>query len=150
MPQGSVLSIFLHQSGKGGPLTPVEEAEAVAGAGLVGDGYFRAGDPDQEVTFIESEAIEAIDQEEGLRLAPADARRNVLTRGVALNHLVNREFTVGGVRLKGVRLCEPCSHLQKLTQPGILKALLHRGGLRARVVTGGVLRVGDAIEYGSE
>lgn len=71
-----------------------------------------------------------------------------MTRGVALNHLVGREFTIGDVTLRGVRPCEPCGHLERLTRPGVLKGLIHRGGLRAVVVSGGVIRVGDAIVAG--
>ena len=81
-----------------------------------------------------------------MQIAPGDARRNVVTRGVALNHLVGREFRVGGVRLRGVRLCEPCSHLEGLTRPGVLDGLVHRGGLRAQILTEGEIRVGDPIE----
>ncbi len=80
-----------------------------------------------------------------ITLAPNDARRNLLTRGVPLNHLVGKTFTVGTVVLRGIRLCEPCGHLEKLTCKGVEKGLAHRGGLRAQVVSGGVLEVGAAI-----
>jgi len=73
------------------------------------------------------------------------ARRNVVTRGVPLNHLVGREFQIGAVRLRGTRLCEPCAYLEGLTLPGVLAGLIHRGGLRAEIVTGGTIRVEDAI-----
>ena len=80
-----------------------------------------------------------------ITLEPAQARRNLVTRGVPLNHLIGREFAVGDVVLRGLRLCEPCGHLEKLTIKGIEKSLRHRGGLRAQVVQGGVLRSGDTI-----
>src|SRR2546425_745966 len=78
-----------------------------------------------------------------LAIAPGEARRNVVTRGAPLNHLVGREFLVGGVRLRGIRLCEPCSHLEGLTRRGVLAGLIHRGGLRAQILVGGGIRVGD-------
>ena len=100
----------------------------------------------REVTLIEDEALEALFDEAGLELAPGASRRNIVTRGVPLNHLVNREFCVGAVRLRGMRLCEPCLHLEHLTQmTGARRALVHRGGLRAEIVTEGVIRAGDAV-----
>ncbi|HZD93607.1 MAG TPA: MOSC domain-containing protein, partial [Candidatus Sulfotelmatobacter sp.] len=71
--------------------------------------------------------------------------RNLLTCGMALNHLVGREFQIGDVRLRGLRLCEPCGHLQKLTGKDVLKALCHRGGLRAEILSGGMIKVGEMI-----
>ena len=125
------------------------EAEAVAGRGLAGDRYFESekpNDPEREITLIESEAVEAVNRDENLVLEASETRRNLLTRGVALNHLVGREFRVGSVLLRGVELCEPCSRLEKLTRPRMMKALLHRGGLRASILEGGTLREGDRIE----
>lgn len=125
---------------------------AVAGKGLKGDRYCEnlgtySNNPGsgREVTLIESEAIEALRREYYIEIDAALARRNIVTRGVALNHLVEREFAVGAVILRGTRLCDPCVHLEKLTRPGTMRGLIHRGGLRAEIVTGGVIRVGDAI-----
>ncbi|MBY0527165.1 MAG: MOSC domain-containing protein [Gemmataceae bacterium] len=147
MSQGELLAI--HMTGrKRGSLESVTEVEAVAGSGLRGDRYFRQegiGKPEQEVTLIESEALEAVAREHGITLAAAQSRRNLLTRGVSLNALVGQEFSVGDVRLRGIELCEPCGHLEKLTVGGIKKALRGRGGLRAQVVRGGVLRIGDIV-----
>lgn len=130
----------------------VAEVEAVAGKGLIGDRYgkqegtfSKPGEPDREVTLIEAEALEALKAECDISLPPAQARRNLVTRGVPLNHLVGRHFKVGAVVLAGIRLCEPCKHLEGLTVTGVLKGLIHRGGLRARIVQGGVLRAGDTI-----
>src|SRR2546428_13236782 len=81
----------------------------------------------------------------GIKLPPADSRRNLATGGVPLSHLVDREFWVGAVGMQGTRLCEPCKHLEDLTQPGVLAALVHRGGLRARILTEGTIRVGDIV-----
>jgi MOSC domain-containing protein YiiM len=98
------------------------------------------------VTLIESEALDALRREYDITLEHRQARRNLVTQGVPLNHLVGRQFTVGSVLLRGIRLCEPCGHLEKLTVKGLLKGLSHRGGLRAQVVLGGVLRAGDVIK----
>jgi MOSC domain-containing protein YiiM len=145
--QGQLLAIYIGET-KRADLQRVELVEAVAGRGLVGDRFFRregAGKPEQEVTLIESEALAALGREDGIELEPARSRRNLLTRGVPLNHLVGREFSVGEVRLRGVELCEPCGHLEMLTVAGIKKGLCHRGGLRAQVLQGGTLRTGDVI-----
>jgi MOSC domain-containing protein YiiM len=95
--------------------------------------------------LIELESLEAVAREEGLQLAAGDSRRNIVTQGVPLNHLVGREFRVGQVTLRGVRLCEPCQHLAGLTQARVLPALIHRGGLRAEIINEGDIRVGDII-----
>ncbi len=126
-------------------LVSVAQARVVAGRGLEGDRYFgKADKPDAEVTLVEAEALEAVG------LAHGASRRNLVTRGVRLNDLAGREFTVGEVRLLGHGLCEPCRHLEKLAgRADLVQALLHRGGLRAQVIAGGTLRAGDAI-YGAD
>jgi MOSC domain-containing protein YiiM len=146
MPRSSVEAIYLHGP-KGAAMNRVDEANARAGLGLEGDRYFRpAGNAaDREITLIEAEAIEALNRDEMIPFEVAESRRNVVTRGVALNHLIGREFTVGEARLQGIRLCEPCDHLQKITRPGVMEGLLHRGGLRARIVRDGPIRVGDPV-----
>ena len=101
--------------------------------------------PDHDLTLIEAEAIEALRRDYQVELAAGDARRNIVTRNVPLNHLVGREFAIGEVRIRGIRLCEPCDHLQKLTGKPLLKGLLHRGGLRAQILTQGKISVGDKI-----
>jgi MOSC domain-containing protein YiiM len=149
--EGQLIGIFIAQR-KGTELQPIERVEAVAGRGLVGDRYFlkegtfSAKDgPDREVTLIEMEALEGLAREYEITLPPAQARRNLLTRGVPLNHLVGKTFTIGDVTVRGIRLCEPCGHLEKLTVKGVEKGLIHRGGLRAQVVRGGVLETGAAV-----
>lgn len=149
--QGDVVSI--HVTAKAGmPMESLQQVEAIAGRGLEGDRYFEgtghwSSSPgvSREVTLIEIEAIESLAREKSIQITPGAARRNVVTRGVPLNHLVGREFQVGGVRLRGTRLCEPCQYLESLTTKGLLSALVHRGGLRADIVSGGTLRVGDVI-----
>jgi hypothetical protein len=130
----------------------VESVEAVAGQGLRGDRYFTESGSfsdgksnGRDLTLIEAEAIEAVEREADIDLDFADHRRNVTTRGVALNHLVGERFRVGEVVCEGITLCEPCSHLQSLTEGGVLEALIHRGGLRADIVDGGTIRAGDEI-----
>jgi len=157
--QGTLESIFIGST-KGAPMQQVEFVQAVAGEGLEGDRY-RSGNGtfseasakpgnkhyprDRQVTLIEAEAIEAAARDCEVKIEAAQSRRNLLVRGVPLNHLVEREFTVGEVRLRGLRLCEPCGHLEKLTVPGVQKALTHRCGLRAEILSTGTLRAGDQV-----
>lgn len=147
---GTVDSVHIASAAKA-PMQAVNQVAAIPGAGLQGDRYFsKQGtfykpEPDFELTLIEWEAIEAIKREYNVDLGAGEARRNVVTRGVPLNHLVGREFTVGGVKVRGIRLCEPCSHLEGLTGLPVIKALRHRGGLRAQILTQGVIRVGDSV-----
>jgi MOSC domain-containing protein YiiM len=131
----------------------VAQVAAIPGQGLEGDRYalkrgtFYKPEPDYELTLIEAEAIEAIKRDYQIDLPAGDARRNIVTRNLPLNHLVGREFTIGDVRIRGLRLCEPCDHLQKLTGKPVIKGLLHRGGLRAQILTSGTIRVGDTIDF---
>jgi hypothetical protein len=125
--------------------------ELHAGRGIVGDRYFNgigtfsaSEKHGQELTLIEGEVLDAL-RDEGLDLTPADARRNIVTRGIDLNALVGQEFHIGTARCIGRRLCEPCSHLQRLTGTALLRPMVHRGGLRADILTSGVVHVGDAI-----
>lgn len=152
MSQGQVVSIHITSVAEGS-MRGLPEVNAKAGVGLEGDRYAtRTGSfsekpkPGRQVTLIEAEAIEALERELGMVLQPGETRRNLVTRGVALNHLVGREFNVGGVRLRGYELCEPCSTLARVTgKPQILPGLVHRGGLRAEILEGGVIRVGDSV-----
>jgi MOSC domain-containing protein YiiM len=120
--------------------TAVETVEVTA-EGVVGDRYSQSRD----LTLIEAEALEGLREEAGIELSAAESRRQVLTRGIRLNDLVGEHFTVGGVECVGQEWCEPCNHLQGLTKPGVLRGLVHRGGLRADIVSGGRIAVGDAV-----
>ncbi len=147
MSSPAVVAVFLH-SKKAGPMTSVEEVRAESGRGLEGDTYFREDgglNPEQEITLVEIEAIEAFREETGLPFGIDETRRNVVTRGVGLNGLVGKEFRVGEATLRGVEPCHPCQHLERLTRPGVLKGFADRGGLRARIVSGGTIRVGDPV-----
>ncbi len=150
-PPGELLAIFLAEEA-GAPMRSVAEAEAVAGEGLAGDRYRdQAGfyspkpRPGRELSLIEAEALEAAERDYDCALAPEQSRRNLLTRGVALNHLVGRRFRIGEVELLGAGLCEPCRRLEELSFDGAYRALVHRGGLRAQILRGGEIRVGDRI-----
>jgi len=130
----------------------VEEVRAVPGRGLEGDRYFRRcgtysgkEGTGRELTLIEVEAIEALGRDYGVALDAAETRRNVATRGVALNHLVGRVFRVGSTIARGIRLCEPCSHMETLAGKRIRSGLVHRGGLRAAILSDGWIRVGDRV-----
>jgi MOSC domain-containing protein YiiM len=156
---GSAEGIFTAPEA-GVEMTERKEVEAVAGSGLRGDRYFREvesgtfvnWEPDEkrpegyDLTLIEQEAIDAIEQEADIDLAPGEHRRNIVTQDTALNHLVNERFRVGEVICRGNRLCEPCEYLQRLTGKGVLDALTHRGGLRADILESGMICPGDEIK----
>jgi MOSC domain-containing protein YiiM len=114
---------------------------AVAGKGLEGDRHFHeeGASPGQALTLVEAEVVEEVG------LAPGETRRQLTVRGVKLNDLVGKRFRVGDVECFGVELCEPCLHLEELTRPGMIKALVHRAGINADIVSGGTIRVGDPV-----
>jgi len=127
------------------PLVRLDSVEAIADRGLEGDRYaigrgtFSTPGRGYQLTLVEAEVLDSVD------LSWEQARRNIVTRGVALNALVGRRFVVGSVECVGRRLAEPCSHLEKLARPGLLRPLVHRAGLRADIVVGGTITVGDAV-----
>ncbi|MBA3471689.1 MAG: MOSC domain-containing protein [Rubrobacter sp.] len=130
----------------------VRSAEALAGRGLRGDRYERGAgsfsNPSgrgYDLTLVEAEALEEL-AAGGVEITPSEARRNLVVRGVSLDDLIGRRFRVGEVECFGQRRCEPCAHLERLTRPGVLRGLVHRGGLRADVLSDGEVRVGDRIE----
>jgi MOSC domain-containing protein YiiM len=137
---GVVEGIFFG-SVRAAPLERVESVQVRAGAGIEGDRFGH-----KDLTLFEAEAIAHLAQEAGIELAPNEIRRNVMTRGVALNDLLGHRIRIGQVEAFVTELCHPCSHLQKLTQPGVLRGLVNRGGLNADVLTDGAIRVGDGIE----
>jgi MOSC domain-containing protein YiiM len=148
---GEVAAIYITPE-EGKPMEERGAVQALAGKGLDGDRYaIEAGKYSgtkvgkRAVTLIEREAIEGARTEYGVELDEHETRRNIVTVGVPVNHLVGREFTVGGVRMRGYDLAEPCTYLEGLTRQGVRKALVHRGGLRAEILDDGPIRVGDAI-----
>jgi len=156
MSQGKIISIHIAAIAAA-PVKSVPEVIAMAGRGLEGDRYVAklgtfSNDPGsgRDVTLIESEAIEALKRDYQVELGASESRRNIVTQGISLNHLVDKEFRVGEVVLRGTRLCEPCAHMEKLTIKGALRGLIHRGGLRAEIVKGGTIRVGDSVIVASD
>jgi MOSC domain-containing protein YiiM len=123
-------------------LRSVASVRAFAGRGLEGDRryfYEDGAEPGRALTLVEAENVEAVG------LEPGETRRQVTTRGVRLNDLVGKRFRVGEVECYGVELCEPCTHLQSMTRPGIIKELTHRAGINADILTDGTIAVGDAV-----
>ena len=148
--EGTVISINIAE-GATMPMQSVDEARAVPGLGLEGDRYHadkgsNPRKPDRELTLIEAEAIDALKRELDVDYGLSDSRRNIVTRGVPLNHLVGKEFWIDEVKVRGLRLCEPCALLQRLTHEKVLPGLLHRGGLRAQILTVGFIRVGATVK----
>lgn len=152
MMNGSVVSLHICRRAEDA-MSSVPAVRAVPGKGLEQDRYHdgigtfsKPGSPDREVTLIEEEAIEALRRDYEIAFDAGDSRRNIVTRGVPLNHFVGREFRVGEVTLRGIRLCEPCGHLERVSGRPVRAGLVHRAGLRAQIVTGGIIRAGDPIE----
>jgi len=135
----------------GAPVRAVDAVQARAGVGLDGDryadgrGHYQDARVSRDLTLIEAETLEALTHDHGINLAPGETRRNITTRGISLNELVGRRFWVGHVLCQGTRLCEPCQYLAELTGKPLLRALVHRGGLRADILHGGFIRHGDSV-----
>ena len=153
---GRLVAIYVAPT-HGAPMEARDRIDALAGIGLrddryaTGSGtYSNTGRGPRDVTLIEREAVDAVRTEEsGIAVREDATRRNLVTEGVALNHLVGRTFRVGDVRMRGLRLAEPCAYLEQLAGlPGVREALVHRGGLRAEVLDDGELHVGDTIDIG--
>ena len=152
MMKGTVVSIHISPRAAE-QMVSVPSVRAVPGKGLERDRYHdlagtysKVNSPDREVTLIEEEAVEALRRDYKVEFGAGDSRRNIVTHGVALNHLVGREFRAGGVTLRGIRLCEPCGHLERVTGRPVREGLIHRGGLRAQILAAGTIQTGDAIE----
>lgn len=154
---GRVTSLHL-AARTGEPTFRVAQAQAVTGHGLVGDRNYWVGEGPRprrrgagrasgvcDVTLIETEALDDLARGHGITLTPAECRRNLVCRDIRLNPLVDQEFQIGAVILRGLKLSEPCARLEQLVRPGLIRGLLHRGGLRAEVIRGGTIRVGDRI-----
>lgn len=147
---GSVDSIAI-ATAAGAPMETLERVRAVAGRGLEGDRYaggagtFSGGSgAGRALTLVESSAIRELFLS-GVELDAVDARRNLIVSGIDLDGLIGRRFRVGAVECFGSRRCEPCAHLERLTEPGVLRGLVHRGGLRADLLTDGEIHVGDDV-----
>jgi MOSC domain-containing protein YiiM len=148
---GRVESIHLADAA-GAPMRTVDRVRAIAGVGLEGDRYSAGSgnwspDPrdDRQITLVAAEEIDRLANTFDIELAPGQTRRNVTTRGIDLNALVGRRFRVGGVECEGTRLCEPCQYLTDMVGQPILEPLVHRAGLRARILTDGEIAVGAEV-----
>jgi MOSC domain-containing protein YiiM len=142
---GTVAMLLMAESA-GAPMVSPESVDLVPSVGIVGDRYaLHTGHwsdpqwPDQELTLIEAEVLERLD------LTAEQVRRNVVTRGVRLSTLIQREFMIGETRLFGVRICDPCRYIERFTRKGAMDELGLDGGLRVRIMTSGTIRVGDSI-----
>jgi hypothetical protein len=141
---GTVAAILVAPTAES-PLQRLDAVEALPGKGLAGDRYangagtFSAPGRGYELTLVEAEVLDEI------QLAWEDARRNIVVKGMSLNALVGKRFRIGAVECIGRRLAEPCAHLEKLARPGLLRPLVHRGGLRADILRGGTISTGDEI-----
>ena len=148
--QGSVAQIFVAPS-SAGEMVSLPDVRAFADRGLEGDRFFRdswkaVNRSDKAVSLIENEVLQLAAAELGVESIAAKTRRNIVTRGVPLIEMLDREFTIGGVLMRGIRLFEPCGHLVKVSKlPGIFKALDHRSGLKAAILSDGVIRVGASV-----
>jgi len=151
---GTIISIFIAPKA-GMPMHSVDKAHLEKGRGIVGDRYHSGngtfseklkGSADSQVTLIESEQIDRFNRLNRLDLDYGAPRRNVVTQGIELNKLVNVQFRVGEVLLEGIRLCEPCAHLASLVTDKVLPGLVHRGGLRAQIISGGFIKPADSVE----
>lgn len=138
----------------GDELVAIASAELQAGKGIVGDRYYSVqgtfteplkDSADFEVTLIEQEEIDRFNQTTGLNYVGSDFRRNIVTRDIRLNDLVGKEFVVGKVKLRGMRLCEPCAHLASLLGQQILQHMIHKAGLRAQIIESGTVMIADNI-----
>ena len=144
--RGTVAAIVLAPQ-TAGAAHLVERCRAIAGRGIEGDRYATGGGTftaqgrvGQDLTLIDADALEVAG------LSAVEARRNVVTRDIDLDSLIGRRFRIGQVECQGERRAEPCAHLQRLTRPGVLRALVHRGGIRADVLSDGQIAVGDTVQ----
>ncbi len=148
--QGSVKEIFITPA-SAQAMVAVPSVRAFADRGLEGDRFYRESwnavkRSDKAVSLIEDEVLALAAKEIGVEAIGILSRRNIVSRGVPLIELLGREFTVGNVRMRGIRLFEPCGHLVAVTKiPAIFKALEHRSGLKAAVLSDGEIQIGDSI-----
>ena len=150
MSEGKVEHIHIAGSA-GAPVQALDAVDAIAGVGLAGDrnarreGTWRDNRSSRDLTLIEAESMEALARDHHIELAPGESRRNITTRGVRLNDLVGKNFRIGEVLARGTKLCEPCAYLAGLLDKPIVGPLVHRAGLRAEILTGGRISLGDPI-----
>jgi uncharacterized protein YcbX len=150
MTTGKVVGIYIAPH-RGEPTIRVDQVHVIPGYGIEGDRYYQEPNSKEtinrtgrELTLIEMEAIESMCSD-GVNISPEKTRRNIVTQGIKLNELVGKTFTIGEIRLCGVRLCEPCDYLARRTDQRIKQSMIHHGGLRADIITEGYIRINDPI-----
>lgn len=150
MNKASVRQIFISPV-SGGQLIELKQVEAVRFSGLLGDRYLRnhpAGPGNKNaITLIDIQQVEACNIELQRNFCPEDFRRNIITEGADLNSLVGREFYLGAVKLRGVELCQPCKYISEMLAADLLTGLNNRGGLRAEIIEGGLIKAGDSLKW---
>ena len=150
---GSVFAIFIADNA-GSKMKSVSSASLVAGKGIEGDRYFHGkgtfsdklkNNHSVELSLIEKEEIDKFNTTHIQNHNYGDLRRNIVTEGFRLNDYVGKEFTIGNLKLKGIRLCEPCLYLAETVNPLVLPHLIGVGGLRAQIITSGTIKQGDSV-----
>ena len=131
----------------GEDMLEVNSVKVIAKKGIINDRYFdENNDKDIQITLIESENIDYVNEILLSNISYVDFRRNIITKGIKLNELVNKEFTIGNVKIRGHRLCDPCKYLQdKLQQKNLVKKLANKGGLRCEILSDGIISAKDNI-----
>jgi len=151
--KGSIFKIYISESA-GSEIKSISSATLIAGKGIENDRYFQGkgtfsellkNNPAVELTLIEKEEIDRFNHEHKQNHQYGDLRRNIVTVNFRLNDYVGKEFSIGSIKLKGIRLCEPCQHLSDTVNPLVLPHLLGVGGLRAQIVTGGIINLEDTV-----
>ena len=141
-----VIQIGIHES-KGDEVRAIDTIEAIKGKGLVNNRHFKENNEKRsQITLIEIENINYYNKISKTLIPSINFRRNIITSGIKLNELLNKEFYIGKVRVKAHDLCRPCKYLQELLkQNNIIKEFLHKGGLRCEILTSGKICIGDKI-----
>lgn len=151
--KGTILNIYIAENASD-EIKSINEALLIPGKGIEGDRYHNGkgtfseklkDNPAAELTLIEKEEIDKFNKEQNINLSYSDLRRNLVTEGIRLNDLVGKTFTIGKATLKGIRLCEPCSHLAETVNSLVIPHLVGRGGLRAQILSTNTIKVGAEI-----
>ncbi len=151
--QGAVHSIFIAETANA-DLIELQKAELRENRGIVGDRYYNgtgtfsemlADKPFKDLTLIEMEEILQFNLRTGLDIDARKFRRNIITTDIRLNELVDKTFFIGDIKLRGIKLCEPCGHLAEVLTPEILPDMIGRSGLRAHILSTGTIYQGDVI-----
>lgn len=151
--QGNVFSIYITDQA-GNEMQSITSASLLSGKGIEGDRYCNGtgkfseqlkNNPSVELSLIEKEQIDKFNFEQKQNHRYGDLRRNIVTEGIRLNDYVNKEFSIGNIKLKGIRLCEPCSYLAETVNPLVLPHMVGICGLRAQIISSGTINLGDLI-----